>query len=63
MQSVAKTVDAYVAQAVRLIDDAAWRNSCASAITAGDLDAAFFKGDASLFGDALADLISRARRP
>jgi hypothetical protein len=59
----AKTVDDYVAQTVRLIDDPSWRNSCASAITAADLDAAFFKGNASLFCDALDRLISEPRQP
>jgi len=59
----AKTVDEYVAMAVRLIDDSAWRASCAKAVTAADLDAAFFKGDTSLFCDAIAVLISQARKP
>jgi predicted O-linked N-acetylglucosamine transferase (SPINDLY family) len=59
----AKTVDDYVAMAVKLIDDAAWRTSCAKIITAADLDQAFFKGDAGLFCEAIAGLLSRARRP
>jgi hypothetical protein len=59
----AKTADEYVAQAVRLIDDSAWRNSCARLITTADLDAAFFRGDTSLFCDALSGLISAARQP
>jgi hypothetical protein len=60
---VAKTVDDYVATAVRLIDDPAWRSACAKVVTAADLDAAFFKGDTSLFCDAIAALISQARQP
>jgi hypothetical protein len=59
----AKTADGYVAAAVKLIDDTAWRNACAKIITAADLDAAFFKGDASLFCDAIAGLISEVRQP
>jgi hypothetical protein len=59
----ADTIDDYVAAAVRLIDDAAWRNSCAKIITAADLDAAFFKGDTRLFCDAIAGLISEERQP
>ncbi len=59
----ANTVDEYVATAVRLIDDPAWRSSCAKVVTAADLDAAFFKGDTSLFCDAIAALISQARQP
>jgi hypothetical protein len=59
----AKTVDDYVAMAVKLIDDADWRNSCAKIVTAADLDAAFFKGDTRLFCDAIAGLISPSRQP
>jgi HMW1C N-terminal/HMW1 domain 2 len=59
----AKTVDEYVAQAVRLIDDSSWRNSCARITAAADLDAAFFKGETALFCDAIAGLISAARQP
>jgi hypothetical protein len=59
----AKTVDDYVAMAVKLIDDAKWRNSCAKIITAADLDQAFFKGEASLFCEAIAGLLSRVEAP
>jgi len=59
----AKTIDQYVAQAIRLIDDASWRNSCASIIANADLDAAFFEGDAGVFCDVLSGLISTARQP
>jgi predicted O-linked N-acetylglucosamine transferase (SPINDLY family) len=60
---VAKNADEYVAKAVKLIDDPAWRNSCAKIITADGLDAAFFKGEASLFCEAMAGLLSRAPHP
>jgi len=53
----AKTVDDYVAAAIRLIDDATWRASCQKLVASADLDGAFFRGDASLFCDAIADLI------
>jgi HMW1-like protein len=46
---IAKDVDAYVAAAVRLIDDLEWRKQCRQMALAADLDAAFFRGDASLF--------------
>ena len=59
----AKTIDQYVAQAIRLIDDASWRNSCASIIANADLDAAFFEGDEALFCDAIAGLISAVPQP
>jgi hypothetical protein len=59
----AKTVDDYVAMAVKLIDDAEWRNACAKVVTRADLDAAFFKGDTSLFCDAIGGLISQMRQP
>ncbi len=53
----AKTVDEYVATAIRLIDDSKWRADCRKIVTDADLDAAFFSGNASLFCDAIADLI------
>jgi predicted O-linked N-acetylglucosamine transferase (SPINDLY family) len=59
----AKTVDDYVAMAVKLIDDPAWRNACAKLVTAADLHQAFFKGDAGLFCEAVAGLLSRAEAP
>ena len=58
-----KTVEEYMAQAVKLIDDQAWRDSCARIVTEADLDAAFFKGDAALFCDAIAGLISAVPQP
>jgi hypothetical protein len=53
----AKTVDEYVTTAIRLIDDAKWRAECQKIVADADLDAAFFHGNASLFCDAIADLI------
>jgi hypothetical protein len=53
----AKTIPDYVATAIRLIDDADWRASCAKIVTAADVDAAFFQGDASLFCKTVADLV------
>jgi predicted O-linked N-acetylglucosamine transferase (SPINDLY family) len=53
----AQTVDDYVAAAVRLIDDEDWRDKCAQTVEGVDLEEAFFSGDASLFSQALADLI------
>jgi hypothetical protein len=58
----AKTVDDYVATAVKLIDDDAWRRSCAKIVADADLTAAFFRGDASLFCDAIAGLISQSQQ-
>lgn len=59
----ARTVDEYVAMAVKLIDDADWRASCAKIVGNANLDAAFFKGDTGLFCDAIAGLISLSRQP
>jgi hypothetical protein len=53
----AKSVDEYVAAAVRLADDETWRLRCAENVRRADLDAAFFSGDAGLFGAAIQDLI------
>jgi len=53
----AKSVSDYVATSIRLIDDADWRAQCAKIVTAADVDAAFFQGDASLFCKAVADLV------
>jgi len=53
----AQTVDQYVSAAIRLIDDAGWRADCRKIVSQADLDAAFFKGNASLFCDAIADLV------
>src|SRR6185436_17422009 len=53
---VGQTVEDYVAAAVRLIDDAAWRARCSAIVANADLDAAFFAGDAGLFCRAIAAL-------
>jgi hypothetical protein len=52
-----KTVDEYVAAAVRLIDDVAWRSECGDIVARADLDSAFFRGQPQLFCDALAALV------
>lgn len=53
----AKSVDDYVATAIRLIDDAEWRRHCTEIAATADLEAAFFTGDASLFRGAIENLI------
>jgi hypothetical protein len=53
----AQTTDQYVAAAVKLIDDKKWRTKCQKIVAEADLEAAFFSGDASLFCNAIADLI------
>ena len=53
----AKTVDEYVASAVRLIDDAELRRECTQIVANADRDTAFFRGDTSLFCDAIARLV------
>jgi hypothetical protein len=57
-----KTVDEYVAMAVRLIDDSDWRALCAKIIADADLSAAFFRGSPALFCDVISGLISRIRQ-
>jgi hypothetical protein len=57
-----KTLDEYVAMAVRLIDDSDWRASCAKIIADADLSAAFFRGNPALFCDVISGLISRIRQ-
>jgi len=52
-----KSVDEYVAAAVRLIDDQTWRIYCAETVRMADLDAAFFTGEPDLFCRAMQDLI------
>jgi len=61
---IAKSVDEYVAAAIRLIDDTAWRLHCTEIVRKADLDAAFFSGDAGLFCKAIEHLIwPRTRGP
>jgi hypothetical protein len=57
LELAAKTVDDYIAAAVKLIDDAKWRAHCQKIVADANLDAAFFEGDASLFCKAIAELI------
>jgi hypothetical protein len=52
-----KSVDEYVAAAIRLIDDHAWRFHCTEIVRHADLDKAFFRGDTSLFRKAIENLI------
>jgi predicted O-linked N-acetylglucosamine transferase (SPINDLY family) len=54
---VAKSLDGYVAAAIKLIDDEAWRKQCGAIVRDADLDAAFFNGDPSLFAAAVENLI------
>jgi hypothetical protein len=53
----AKSVDDYVAAAINLIDDHEWRAHCTEIVQKADLDAAFFRGDPSLFCKAIENLI------
>jgi hypothetical protein len=54
---VAKSVDDYVAAAVKLIDDEAWRAQCTEIVRKADLEAAFFGGEPDLFAVAIEKLI------
>ena len=53
----AQSVDEYVAAAIKMIDDAAWRAKCTEIVRNADLDAAFFRGDPGLFCEAIENLI------
>jgi len=53
----ARSVDEYVAAAIRLIDDMTWRIRCAGLARTANLDAAFFRGDPRLFCAAIEQLI------
>jgi predicted O-linked N-acetylglucosamine transferase (SPINDLY family) len=53
----ANSVDAYVAAAIRLIDDEGWRRHCSDIVATANLDAAFFDGDADLFCKTIEELI------
>ncbi len=53
----AKSVDEYIAGAIRLIDDHMWRVYCTEIVRIADLEAAFFRGDAGLFCAAIERLI------
>jgi hypothetical protein len=51
------TIDGYVAAALRLIDDAAWREHCRDVVGAADLDR-LFGGAPEIFAAAIARLIA-----
>ena len=53
----AASPDDYAAAAIRLIDDATWRLRCTAIVRTANLDAAFFRGDASLFRQTIENLI------
>ncbi len=53
----ASTEEEYVAQAVRLVDDAAWLGECREIVSRVDLEARLYAGDEALFCDALYDLL------
>jgi len=53
----AQSVDEYVAAAIKMIDDEAWRAKCTEIVRNADLHAAFFSGDPSLFCAAIEKLI------
>jgi len=54
---VAKSIDDYVAAAVKLIDDEAWRARCTEIVSKADLEVAFFGGEPDLFAAAIEKLI------
>jgi predicted O-linked N-acetylglucosamine transferase (SPINDLY family) len=58
-----KSVDEYVAAAIRMIDDTVWRHQCAEIVRNADLDKAFYKGDPSLFCKAIENLIWPSENP
>ena len=53
----ARNVDDYIAQAVRLIDDREWLAECRRKAADAPLEEAFYRGDESLFCDALFALV------
>ncbi len=59
------SVDQYVAAAIKLATDKAWRQRCSDIVRHADLDKAFFGGDARLFSKAIEDLIwmNRKKKP
>ena len=56
----AGSIDDYVAQAVRLIDDADWRETCRAIAKAAPIAEKFYEGDERLFCDAIHDLTFEA---
>ncbi len=61
-ETVTRTVDEYVNAAIRMIEDAEWRAHCRDIAVKCDITRAFFAGDARLFCDAIAGLVSRATK-
>lgn len=57
---VASDLDAYVAQVVRLADDADWRATCRAAAARVDAGHPFFGGDGAPLAEAIKDLIAGA---
>jgi glycosyltransferase involved in cell wall biosynthesis len=57
VETVTKTVDEYVAAAIKMIDDAGWRAHCRAIAVHCDIGRAFFTGDAKLFCSAIAGLV------
>lgn len=53
----ATSISDYVAAAIRLIDDQAWRAHCSHIVRTADLDDAFFGGDAGQFCAAIENLL------
>jgi hypothetical protein len=51
------TREDYIAEAVRLVDDAGWRQDCRQIACAIDLDKTFYVGDERLFGEAVYRLL------
>ncbi len=55
---ISQSVDDYIAAAVKLVDDGDWRDHCQERARNAPLEAAVFNGDASLFCDALYELLA-----
>jgi hypothetical protein len=53
----AKSIDEYVAAAVKMVDDEDWRHQCTGIVRRANFDEAFFGGDPSLFCAAMENLI------
>ena len=53
----AQSIDEYVAAAIKMIDDEAWRSHCTQIVENADLNSAFAGGDPSLFCAAIENLI------
>ena len=55
----APSIDAYVAQAIRLIDDAEWLAHCRDIAAKAPISAMLYEGNEGLFCDAVFDLLDR----